>query len=65
MSTTNQTLAIPEGQCLKISMPPQPVGYWVLYPDAAYQTRFAMYAKPTDDQIANTEALLGWKWEDA
>jgi hypothetical protein len=43
---------------------PQPVGAWVLYPRAIYNHRFMMYAKPTDEQIKNTEELLGWKWED-
>jgi hypothetical protein len=44
---------------------PKPVGYWVLYPKAIQKTSFAMYHKPTDEQIKNTEQLLGWKWEDA
>jgi len=26
---------------------------------------FSMYQKPTDEQIKNTEELLGWKWKDA
>lgn len=43
---------------------PEPVGYWVLYPHSTPYTKFAMYAKPTDEQIKNTEELLGWKWED-
>ena len=50
---------------LTINAMPEPVGYWVLYPQAAYTTRFSMYHKPTDEQIKNTEALLGWGWEDA
>jgi hypothetical protein len=44
--------------------PPKPVGAWVLYPNAPTLTKFMMYAKPTDEQIKNTEELLGWKWED-
>jgi hypothetical protein len=44
---------------------PQPVGYWVLYAEANPHTSFAMYHKPTDEQIKNTEQLLGWKWRDA
>jgi len=42
---------------------PKPVGYWVLYPQQGAQTKFAMYHKPTDEQIKNTEELLGWGWE--
>jgi hypothetical protein len=45
--------------------PPEPKGHWVLYAEAPYKTKFAMYHKPTDEQIKNTEQLLGWKWEDA
>jgi hypothetical protein len=44
---------------------PTPVGYWVLYAEASPQTMFSMYHKPTDEQIANTERLLGWTWRDA
>jgi hypothetical protein len=44
---------------------PSPVGYWILYPHSTPYTKFAMYHKPTDEQIKNTEQLLGWKWEDA
>ena len=50
---------------LTLSAPPKPVGYWVLYPGHAMRTRFAMYVCPTDEQIKNTEALLGWGWEKA
>ena len=42
-----------------------PIGYWCLYSADAPSTRFAMYQKPTDEQIANTEKLLGWKWKEA
>ena len=48
-----------------ISQYPQPVGYWVLYPQVAPTTMFSMYHKPTDEQIKNTEHLLGWQWRDA
>jgi len=48
----------------KSIQPPKPVGVWILYPGAAYTHRFMMYAKPTDEQIKNTEQLLGWRWED-
>jgi hypothetical protein len=45
--------------------PPKPVGYWILYPQqGAYKTQFAMYYRPTDEQIKNTEELLGWGWID-
>ena len=50
---------------LTSSAPPKPVGYWVLYPGSAMRTKFAMYVRPTDEQIKNTEALLGWGWEEA
>jgi len=48
----------------KFAEPPKPAGAWILYPGAPWTTRFTMYAKPTDEQIKNTEELLGWKWED-
>ena len=48
----------------KLVEPPKPVGAWVLYPKAPWKNKFMMYAKPTDEQIKNTEELLGWKWED-
>ena len=44
---------------------PKVVGWWILYPKATPHTQFAMYYKPTDEQIKNTEALLGWGWKDA
>lgn len=44
---------------------PSPVGFWVLYPGAPLETRFPMYVRPTDEQIRNTTALLGWGWKDA
>lgn len=45
--------------------PPKPVGYWRLYEGASPYTQFPMFIKPTDEQIKNTEELLGWKWKDA
>lgn len=51
-------------QQMTIYKPPEPVGYWVLYPGAAQIKMFAMYRKPTDEQIKNTEQLLGWGWKD-
>ncbi len=50
---------------LYIATPPKPAGFWVLYPGSVPQTRFAMFLRPTDEQIKNTEALLGWGWEEA
>lgn len=47
-----------------IAPTPKPVGYWVLYAHAHTKTMFSMYAKPTDEQIKNTEELLGWTWKD-
>jgi hypothetical protein len=44
---------------------PEPVGYWILDPGGVVRTQFSMYSKPTDQQIKNTEELLGWKWKDA
>jgi hypothetical protein len=44
---------------------PKPVGRWILYPQTTPYITFAVYHKPTDEQIKNTEQLLGWKWEDA
>jgi hypothetical protein len=45
--------------------PPEPVGYWILDPKGFVHSQIAMYSKPTEQQIKNTEELLGWKWEDA
>lgn len=47
-----------------ISSVPVPKGYWVLYKGDPIQTKFAMYRKPTPEQVKNTEELLGWGWED-
>jgi len=44
---------------------PKVVGFWVLYPQGTLNTQFGMYHKPTDEQIKNTEQLLGWGWKDA
>ena len=44
--------------------PPKPVGAWVLDSGGVVHTQFAMYSKPTDEQIKNTEAMFGWKWKD-
>ena len=50
---------------LYIATPPKPVGFWVLYPGSAIKAKFTMYLRPTDEQIANTQSLLGWGWEEA
>ena len=47
-----------------LTKPPEPVGYWILDPGGVVHTRFAMYVKLTDQQIKNTEELLGWKWKE-
>jgi hypothetical protein len=44
---------------------PVPVGYWILDPGGAVHTQFAVFSKPTDEQIKNTEQMFGWKWKDA
>lgn len=62
MTTTN--LYAPK-QPYTLQKPPPPVGYWVLYAKANSSTAFAMYHKPTDEQIKNTEQLLGWKWKES
>jgi len=54
-----------DGEKYTITQPPKPVGYWVLYEQAPQTISFAMHHKPTDEQIKNTEQLLGWKWKDA
>lgn len=55
----------PIGSTYTIAKPPKPVGWWVLGHGGYGTTQFAIYVKPTDDQIYNTEQLLGWKWKDA
>ena len=57
---------IPAEKLVVYSMakPPEPVGYWVLYPQSTYgHIAFAVYHKPTPEQIKNTEELLGWGWK--
>jgi hypothetical protein len=54
-----------DGKTYTFYQPPKPVGYWVLYEQAPQKTLLTMYHKPTDEQIQNTEQLLGWKWKDA
>jgi hypothetical protein len=43
----------------------KPIGYWVMYPQATPYITFSVYYKPTEEQIKNTEELLGWKWKDS
>ena len=45
--------------------PSKPVGYWVLYPGPGSTFQIAVYNRPTDEQIKNTEQLLGWTWVEA
>ena len=54
-----------EASNITFSLPPKPVGFWVLYPGYGPKTKFAMHQRPTDEQIKNTEALLGWGWDEA
>jgi hypothetical protein len=51
---------------IKLHHYPEPVGYWQITPDieGGWNTRFAVYKKPEEDHITNTEKLLGWKWVD-
>ena len=44
---------------------PETVGYWRLAYGSVSYTQFAMFGKPTDEQIKNTKELLGWEWIDA
>jgi hypothetical protein len=65
MVDTNLTIEAIAKPVLTIAKPALIVGWWVLYPGTTPQTKLAMYARPTDEQIKNTETLLGWGWEDA
>ena len=49
---------------VKIAKQPKPVGCWCLYSTESPYVGFMMYGKPTEEQIRNTENLLGWKWKD-
>lgn len=61
------TLNVPASTTtMSLLKPPSPVGYWILDPfSTGYKSMISMYAKPTDEQIANTERTFGWKWKDA
>jgi hypothetical protein len=48
-----------------ITKVPDPICYCVLGSGGYPTINFAMYIKPTDEQIKNIEQLLGWRWEDA
>lgn len=50
---------------LNIKPPPQPVGWWVLGAGGGYSTQFAMFKRPTDEQIKNHREMLGWEWKEA
>jgi hypothetical protein len=53
-----------EGCNFTIAKRPKPVGCWCLYSTESPYVGFMMYSKPTEEQIRNTENLLGWKWKD-
>ena len=63
MNDDTYTITLPASY--KLWEPPKPVGYWLLYAEANPHTSFAMYHKPTPEQIENTTKLLGWTWRDA
>ena len=63
---TSGSITIPIDQkpiTYRFVAPPKPVGYWCLY-GGAHHTQFAMYEKPSDEQIENTTRVLGWVWKD-
>ena len=62
---TSSTYILPKEMQYTFVMPPTPVGWWCLYQVQGYSTQFAVWDKPTDEQIKNTEELLGWKWKEA
>lgn len=43
---------------------PKPVGFWSFGASITGWggTALPLYTKPTEQQIRNTEELLGWKW---
>lgn len=61
----NNKLSVANNAVLITPVAPKPSGCWVLYDNAPHKTRFYVYHRPTDEQIKNTEQLLGWKWEEA
>jgi hypothetical protein len=44
---------------------PDVVGYWRLAYGSSTYTQFPMCGRPTDEQIKNTQELLGWDWVEA
>ena len=44
----------------RIQKPPPTIGYWRV----GGNTLFSVTRRPTDEQIKNTEALLGWEWQE-
>lgn len=65
MTETLNIAGINTGSKLEIYTSPVPVGCWCLYETEGPSLRLNVFKKPTDEQIANTEKLLGWKWKDA
>lgn len=66
MTTENHlSELIANSPTLHFAAQPKPVGFWVLYPGSATKIKFTVFVRPTDEQIKNTEALLGWGWEEA
>ena len=49
---------------ITFNIQPEPIGYWRLSYGGSIYTQFSMYGRPTDEQIKNTEELLGWEWVD-
>jgi hypothetical protein len=47
--------------------PPKVVGWWQITPDVdgGWSTKFAVYKKPEEHHIKNTEDMFGWKWIEA
>ncbi len=56
-------------EALTFPKPPPAVGYWDIGGIRSEGCNYAgmmvpVYCKPTDEQIKNTEQMLGWKWRD-
>ena len=65
MNEETNKLLYTSNKAYKLYEPPKPIGYWCLYRTEGFSTQFAMYDKPTAEQIKNTENALGWVWRDA
>lgn len=61
---SNDLTSLDQTQCV-FRRPPEPVGYWCLGSGNGYYTQFAMWKKPTDEQIKNHYEMLGWVWRNA